>query len=53
MYDSGLKELFRTTPKDQALDFVIGAEIYDRLERVCDRFEDVAHVVGDIVIEHV
>ena len=53
MYDSGLKELFKATPKDQALDFVIGAELYDRLEKVCDRFEDVAHVMGDIVIEHV
>ncbi len=53
MYDSGLKELFKATPKDQALDFVIGAELYDRLEKVCDRFEDVAHVMSDIVIEHV
>ncbi len=53
MYDTGLKELFKVTPKDQALDFVIGAELYDRLEKVCDRFEDVAHVMSDIVIEHV
>ena len=53
MYDTGLKELFKATPKDQALDFIIGAELYDRLEKVCDRFEDVAHVMGDIVIEHV
>jgi uncharacterized protein Yka (UPF0111/DUF47 family) len=53
MYDTGLKELFKATPKDQALDFVIGAELFDRLEKVCDRFEDVAHVMGDIVIEHV
>jgi hypothetical protein len=53
MYDMGLKDLFKATPKDQALDFIIGAELYDRLEKVCDRFEDVAHVMGDIVIEHV
>ena len=53
MYDTGLKELFKATPKDQALDFVIGAELFDRLEKVCDRFEDVAHVMSDIVIEHV
>jgi predicted phosphate transport protein (TIGR00153 family) len=51
--DTGLKELFKATPKDDALSFVVGAEIYDHLERVCDRFEDVAHVMGDIVIEHV
>ena len=53
MYNTGLKDLFKATPKDQALDFIVGAELYDRLERVCDRFEDVAHVMGDIVIEHV
>ena len=53
MYNTGLKELFKATPKDQALDFVIGAELYDRLEKVCDMFEDVAHVMSDIVIEHV
>jgi len=53
MYDTGLKDLFKATPKDQALDFVIGAELFDRLEKVCDRFEDVAHVMSDIVIEHV
>lgn len=51
--DTGLKELFKSTPKDDALSFVIGAELYDHLEKVCDRFEDVAHVMGDIVIEHV
>lgn len=51
--DIGLKELFKATPRDDALSFVIGAELYDHLEKVCDRFEDVAHVIGDIVIEHV
>ena len=51
--DTGLKELFKATPKDDALAFVIGAEPYDHLEKVCDRFEDVAHVMSDIVIEHV
>ena len=51
--DTGLKELFKATPKDDALAFVIGAELYDHLEKVCDRFEDVAHVMSDIVIEHV
>lgn len=51
--DTGLRELFKATPKEDALSFVIGAELYDRLEKVCDRFEDVAHVMSDIVIEHV
>lgn len=51
--DIGLQQLFKSTPRSDALSFVIGAEIYDRLEKVCDRFEDVAHVISDIVIEHV
>lgn len=51
--EAGLKELFKATPKDDALKFVVGSEIYDHLEKVCDRFEDVAHVMSDIVIEHV
>ena len=51
--DTGLKELFKATPKSDALAFVVGAELYDHLEKVCDRFEDVAHVMSDIVIEHV
>jgi uncharacterized protein len=51
--DTGLKELFKATPKDDALSFVVGAELYDHLEKVCDRFEEVAHVMSDIVIEHV
>lgn len=51
--ETGLKELFKATPRHDALNFVIGAELYDHLEKVCDRFEDVAHVMSDIVIEHV
>ncbi len=31
----------------------IGAEIYDHLEKVVDRFEDVANEISGIVIEHV
>ena len=32
--------------------FIIGSEIYSHLEKVCDRFEDVANMVSGIVIEH-
>ena len=51
--DKGLSHLFKGAAKTDALAFVIGSEIYDHLEKVCDRFEDVAHVMSDIVIEHV
>jgi uncharacterized protein len=32
--------------------FIVGAEIFDHLEKVVDRFEDVANRVSGIVIEH-
>jgi predicted phosphate transport protein (TIGR00153 family) len=53
MYDAGLRELFKGSAKEDPVGFIVGAELYDRLEKVCDRFEDVAHVMSDIVIEHV
>ena len=32
--------------------FIIGSEIYGHLEKVSDRFEDVANTITGIVIEH-
>ncbi len=51
--DDGLKALFKGPARQDPLAFVIGSELYEHLEKVCDRFEDVAHVMSDIVIEHV
>ncbi|MCB1380320.1 MAG: DUF47 domain-containing protein [Alphaproteobacteria bacterium] len=51
--DQGLRALFKGPARNDPLAFVIGAELYEHLEKVCDRFEDVAHVMSDIVIEHV
>ncbi len=51
--DAGLQQLYRANTGGDALAFVVGAQVYDHLEKCCDRFEDVAHVMGDIVIEHV
>ena len=36
----------------QYTDYIIGAEIYDHLEKVVDRFEDVANRISGILIEH-
>ena len=33
------------------MDYIVGTEIYDHLERVMDRFEDVANCISGIVIE--
>jgi uncharacterized protein Yka (UPF0111/DUF47 family) len=48
-----LKELFLAHRNSNAMAFVVGSEIYDHLERVVDRFEDVANEISGIVIEHV
>ena len=32
---------------------VVGSDLYDHLEKVMDRFEDVANQISSIVVEHV
>jgi len=51
MHDAGLRALFAQT-KDNPMAFIIGNEIYSHLERVCDRFEDVANEIQGLVIDH-
>ena len=54
MHEQGLKDLF--TPAWRAampMAYLIGNEIYDQLEKVVDRFEDVANEISGIVIEKV
>jgi predicted phosphate transport protein (TIGR00153 family) len=52
LYDRGVKALFLKHRNGQPLDYIIGAEIYDHLEKAADRFEDVANRVSTILIEH-
>jgi uncharacterized protein len=53
VHDAGLKALLKGKARKDAMAFIIGAEIYGHLEKVADRFEDVANVISGIVIEHV
>jgi uncharacterized protein Yka (UPF0111/DUF47 family) len=54
MHDIGLHELYRAAAAGgNALAFYVGNEVYDHLEKVVDRFDDVANVMHGIVIEHV
>jgi predicted phosphate transport protein (TIGR00153 family) len=53
MHDVGLKRLYQTKAKSDPMAFFVGNEIYDHLEKVVDRFDDVANVMHGIVIEHV
>jgi predicted phosphate transport protein (TIGR00153 family) len=51
LHDIGLKELFLKHRNANTMDFIVGAEIYDHLEKVADRFDDVANEINSIVIE--
>ena len=51
--DAGIKALFLKHRDGNAMAFIIGNEIYDHLEKVVDRFEDVANRISGIVIEQV
>ena len=54
MHDDGLHELYQAAAAGgNALAFYVGNEVYDHLEKVVDRFDDVANVMHGIVIEHV
>ena len=53
LHDIGLHALYRANIGGSGLAFFVGNEVYDHLEKVVDRFDDVANVVHGIVIEHV
>jgi predicted phosphate transport protein (TIGR00153 family) len=51
VYDAGMRALFAKS-QDRPMDFIVGADILDHLEKVIDRFEDVANGVSGIILEH-
>jgi len=51
--DQGIKALYLKHKGGDAMGFIVGNEIYDHLEKVVDRFEDVANRISGIVIEQV
>jgi predicted phosphate transport protein (TIGR00153 family) len=53
LHDVGLQELYRANQPSNSMAFFIGVEIYDHLEKVVDRFDDVANEIHGIVIENV
>lgn len=53
LHDEGLKQLFRAHAQSAPMQFYVGKELYEALERVMDRFEDVANEISAIVIESV
>jgi len=51
--DQGIKALYKKHKGGDAMGFIVGNEIYDHLEKVVDRFEDVANRISGILIEQV
>ena len=53
LHEEGLKDLFRRHGSSNPMAYIIGSEIYGELEKVVDRFEDVANEISGILIENV
>src|SRR3546814_3885748 len=51
IHAAGLKRLFREHGASNTVHFMIARELYSHLERVVDRFEDVANEIDGLVIE--
>jgi uncharacterized protein len=55
IYNRGLKALFLANRQEKnqggAMKFIVGSELYGHLEKVVDRFEDVANEINSIVID--
>jgi len=52
MHDSGLRDLYQASKSDP-MAYITGNEVYDHLEKVVDRFDDVANELQAIVLDHV
>jgi predicted phosphate transport protein (TIGR00153 family) len=52
LYDVGVSALYHGPAKQDPMAYIVGAEIYDHLEKVVDRFEDVANKISGVLIEH-
>ena len=53
LHSQGRKALFLANRGgNNAMPFIIGNELYDHLEKIVDRFEDVANEISALVIDH-
>ncbi len=52
IHAAGLKRVFKALGQSDTSQFLIARELYRHLERVTDSFEDVAHEIDGLVIDH-
>jgi uncharacterized protein len=53
LHDAGLRQLYLANQPSGSMAFFVGVEVYDHLEKVVDRFDDVGNEISGIVIENV
>lgn len=53
LHEDGLRDLYSRHGNGNAMAYIVGSQIYGDLEKVLDRFEDVANEISGIVIENV
>jgi predicted phosphate transport protein (TIGR00153 family) len=51
LYDQGRKALFFASRSGNAMDYIIGNELYDHLESVVDRLEDVSNEINALIVD--
>lgn len=52
LHELGRKDLFLKGRNGDVMQFIVGGEIYDHLEKVVDRLEDVANEISALVTDH-
>lgn len=52
IHAAGLRKAFKADGETNILRFIVSREIYGHLEKVVDRFEDVANEIDGLVIDH-
>ena len=50
-YDKGIAALYHGEGGKDPLKFIVGSRIYEHLEKIMDRFEDVANEISGLLIE--
>jgi predicted phosphate transport protein (TIGR00153 family) len=52
LYDAGMATLYKGPARSDPMAFIVGGEVYDHLEKVVDRLEDVSNRISGVLIEH-
>lgn len=52
IYEEGIHALYLAHRDGNPMGYIVGAEVYDHLEKIVDRLEDVAGRISGILIEH-